>query len=97
MDANWTVETEVWSSGGPDLEHEVTGLDSGTQYDVQVRAVNGAGEGAWSATSVGTTRPGAPAIDSVTGVASGLHRRVERARHGRRRGGFVLRLAVHQD
>ncbi len=72
MDANWTVETEVWSSGGPDLEHEVTGLDSGTQYDVQVRAVNGAGEGAWSATSVGTTRPGAPAIDSLAGVASGL-------------------------
>ena len=72
MDANWTVETEVWSSGGPDLEHEVTGLDSGTQYDVQVRAVNGAGAGAWSATTVGTTRPGAPALGSVTGVASGL-------------------------
>ncbi len=72
MDANWTVETGVWSSGDPDLEYDLMGLDTGTQYDVQVRAVNDAGAGAWSATSVGTTRPGAPAIDSVTGIARGF-------------------------
>ena len=69
-DANWTVQTGVWGSG--DLTATVTGLDTGTRYDVQVRAVNGAGEGAWSATGVGTTRPGAPAIDGVTGVVGGL-------------------------
>ena len=70
VESNWTVEPGVWTSG--DLEYGLTGLDDGTRYDVQVRAVNGAGAGAWSATSVGTTRPGAPAIDSVTGVARGL-------------------------
>ena len=70
MDANWDVETGVWSFG--DLEGELTGLDTGTQYDVQVRAVNDAGAGAWSGTRVGRTRPGAPAIDSVTGVEKGL-------------------------
>ena len=72
VEANWTVEVGVWSSGDSGLEYDVAGLETGTQYDVQVRAVNAAGEGAWSATSVGTTRPGAPAIDSVTGLARGL-------------------------
>ena len=72
VEANWTPETGVWSSGDPDLESDVTGLDTGTRYDVEVRAVNDAGEGDWSATSIGTTRPGAPAIDSVTGIARGL-------------------------
>ena len=72
VEANWTPETGVWSSGDPDLESDVTGLDTGTRYDVEVRAVNDAGEGDWSATSIGTTRPGAPAIDSVTGIARGF-------------------------
>ena len=70
IEADWTVEPGVWTSG--DLEYDLTGLDDGTRYDVQVRAVNGAGAGVWSAAGVGTTRPGAPAIDSVTGVARGL-------------------------
>ncbi len=71
-DANWTVQAGVWSAG--DLTATVTGLETGTRYDVQVRAVNGVGEGAgpWSATRVGTTRPGAPAVDAVTGVVGGL-------------------------
>ena len=69
-DVNWTVEAGVWGSG--DLTATVAGLDSGTQYDVQVRAVNGAGAGAWSAAGVGTTRPGAPAIDGVTADVGGL-------------------------
>ena len=69
-DANWTVETGVGSPG--DMTVTVTGLDTGTQYDVQVRAVNGAGGGAWSATVTGATRPGAPSIDTVTGVVRGL-------------------------
>ena len=36
IDTNWTVETGVWSAG--DLAATVTGLATGTQYDVQVRA-----------------------------------------------------------
>ena len=70
VEANWTVKSPAWTSG--DLEYDLTGLDDGTRYDVQVRAVNGAGEGAWSATRVGATRPGAPAIDPVSGRARGL-------------------------
>ena len=70
VEANWTLDPGVWTSG--DFEYDLTGLDDGTRYDVQVRAVNGAGEGAWSASSVGTTRPGAPAIDSLAGVVRGL-------------------------
>ena len=69
-DTNWAVQPGVWSIGN--LTAPVTGLDTGTRYDVEVRAVNGAGAGAWSATSVGTTRPGAPAVDAVTGVVGGL-------------------------
>ncbi len=70
VENNWTVETGAWSSR--DLAAIIAGLETGTQYDVQARAVNGAGAGAWSATSVGTTRPGAAAVDAVTGVVGGL-------------------------
>ena len=53
VDANWTPLDDVWSGAG-DLRHTVTGLDNGVQYDVQVRAVNSRGDGAWSATETGT-------------------------------------------
>ena len=49
-DANWTVLEDVWTTGTGSLEHTLTGLTDGTQYDVQVRAVNSGGDGAWSAT-----------------------------------------------
>ena len=40
IDSNWTVVENVWTStGGGDLEHDITGLTGGTQYDVQVRAI----------------------------------------------------------
>ncbi len=65
--ANWTVLDGVWAAGA--LHHVLTGLENGTQYDLQVRAVNAAGEGPWSATTARRPRtvPGAPTIDSVTG------------------------------
>ena len=66
-DANWTVVQDAWTGAGG-LSYEVTGLSTGTQYDVQVRAVNSAGDGPWSATFAGTTTivpPGAP-----TGLAA---------------------------
>ena len=53
VDANWTPLDDVWSGAG-ELRHTVTGLDNGVQYDVQVRAVNAQGDGAWSATETGT-------------------------------------------
>ena len=66
-DANWTVEESVWTSGSGSLNYQITGLANGTQYDVQVRTVNAAGHGFWSAIATGTPRttPGSPVIDSL--------------------------------
>ena len=64
-DDNWTVElVNVY----PVLEYFITEQENGISYDVQVRAVNDAGDGSWSATIVGTpsTKPGGPTIDSIT-------------------------------
>ena len=63
VDANWTVEDNAWTSGA--LQYAITGLINGTQYDVQVRAVNSNGDGIWSATEVGTPALPAPNKDSV--------------------------------
>ena len=61
-DGNWTVVDDAWTSAGGALEYTVSGLTTDVQYDVQVRAVNAAGDGLWSATGTGTPRtpPGAP-------------------------------------
>ena len=64
-DANWKVEqVDVY----PVLESFITKLENGESYDVQVRAVNDAGDGSWSGTTVGTpsTKPGGPTVDSIT-------------------------------
>ena len=53
VDANWTVLEDVWMSGRS-LEYTITGLTTGSTYDVQVRAKNEEGVGPWSATVVGT-------------------------------------------
>ena len=55
VDANWTVVDNAWTTGSTPLEYTITGLTDGTQYDVQVRAVNSAGDGPWSATATGRT------------------------------------------
>ena len=55
VDANWTVEEDAWKEGGGSLADAVTGLTNGTEYDVQVRAVDvGDVDGAWSATTGAT-------------------------------------------
>ena len=63
-DAEWTVVQDVWTTGSGTLSYELTGLTDGTPYDVQVGAINDAGEGPWSATATGTseteTQAGAP-------------------------------------
>ena len=66
----------VWTGSGS-LTHTLAGLTGGTRYDVQVRAVNAAGEGPWSATVTGTTAspvspPGAPR--NLTATANGQTR-----------------------
>ena len=62
-DSKWTVVDDAWTSGT--LEYTISMLTNGTQYDVQVRAVNSNGDGAWSGTEVGTPALPAPTISSV--------------------------------
>ena len=64
-DANWTVVEDVWAAGSGSLQYTLSGLTGGTQYDVQVRAVNAAGDGAWSATVTGTTTSAVTGGDSL--------------------------------
>ena len=56
VDSNWTVADDVWTTGGGTLRYTLTGLTGGTQYDLQVRAVNAVGDGPWSATATGTPK-----------------------------------------
>ena len=53
VNANWTIVEGVWKTDGGNLSYELTGLSGGSQYDVQVRAVNDAGPGPWSNTLTG--------------------------------------------
>ena len=68
-DDKWTVEDDVWSTGAGALASTLTGLTNGTRYDVQARAVNAIGNGAWSATVSGkaATVPTAPYLWSAVG------------------------------
>ena len=61
-DDQWTVVDDAWTPASSTPEYTVSGLTTDVQYDVQVRAVNAAGDGLWSATGTGTPRtpPGAP-------------------------------------
>ena len=55
MESNWTVGDNAWTSG--DLRYVISNLANATEYDVQVRAVNSAGDGEWSDTETGTPLP----------------------------------------
>ena len=52
VDSNWTVRDNAWRSG--DLGYVIGSLTNAVEYDVQVRAVNSAGDGEWSGTETGT-------------------------------------------
>ena len=71
VESNWTLVEEVWATGGGTLRYTLTGLTGGTQYGLQVRAVNSGGDGPWSATDAATpgstvTTPGASTVGAVT-------------------------------
>ena len=57
----------MWTTGSGPLQYVLIGLGGGTEYDVQVRAVNAAGPGSWSATGTETTDP-----PVVPGAPTGL-------------------------
>ena len=68
-DANWTVKGDVWTTGSGPLQYSLTRLTGGTQYDVQVRAINAAGESEWSPTVTETTAP-PTAPEAPTGLTA---------------------------
>ena len=68
-DANWTVEDDAWTSGT--LTYTIAALTESTQYDVQVRAVNTNGDGAWSATTTGTTSDHGDTTATATSLTLG--------------------------
>ena len=53
-DGQWTEEEDAWATNGGHRRYGLDGLTNDTEYDVQVRAVNAEGDGAWSATVTGT-------------------------------------------
>ena len=68
VDSNWTVVKNIWTdSAGGSPQYTITDLSAGTQYEVQLRAVDRSGEPvAWSASVTGT--PTTPSV-CVTGGA----------------------------
>ena len=64
-----TIRSAVWTSG--DLTATITDLEVGTQYSVQVRAVNAAGNGPWSAWKAGTTALSADAAELTSLALTG--------------------------
>ena len=87
VEVNWTVVEDVWTIGFTPLEYVLTGLTAGMQYDVQLRAVNVAGTGPWSATATATpstwgairylsqtyVEPGGEVVVTITATGYGLY------------------------
>ena len=72
VDANWTVEVDAWEKGGGSLAYAVIGLTNGTEYDVQVRAVDENNvDGAWSATTSATPADHGNTRSAATSVTAG--------------------------
>ena len=72
VDTNWTVVENVptYSTGG-NLQYTITGLSAGTQYEVQLRAVNRNGKPvAWSASVTGT--PTTPSVCVIGGAVTAV-------------------------
>ena len=69
VESNWTVEQDAWTPGSGSLQYSLIGLTGGTQYDMQVRAVNAVGDGPWSATVTGTPATATTSSACATGGA----------------------------
>ena len=72
-DDNWTVvDPPAWTStAGGALEYTIPSLSDDVAYDIQVRAVNDQGDGAWSYTATGTPSGDAPYFPGRTPTPPG--------------------------
>ena len=62
----WTLVETIWSTGT--LEYELTGLTKDVRYDLQVRAVNAIGDGAWTDTTLQATNDHPNSKDGATPI-----------------------------
>ena len=69
-DANWTVVDNAVASGSGSLSYTISSLTNETSYDVQVRAVRGSVDGAWSETVAGAPTAGSAAVPTMDTVRS---------------------------
>ena len=65
----YSVNSGAWSSVGTALTVNLSGLTPVTAYTVQVRAVNGSGDGAATSASF-TTLPGTPGVPGFTSITA---------------------------
>ena len=62
---DWTLVEDVWTTGSGDLTHQISNLAPATEYNIQVRGLNGA-TGPWSASASATpTANDAPQFPST--------------------------------
>ena len=62
---DWTLVEDVWTTGSGDLTHQISNLTPATEYNIQVRGLNGA-TGPWSPTASATpTANAAPQFPST--------------------------------
>ena len=59
-DARWTTHMDITT-----VTYEITSLEAGVYYDIEVRAHNDGGSGIWSNTGKGNTSPVAPATSAA--------------------------------
>ena len=64
-DLRWTTRTDITTD-----TYEITGLEAGVYYDIQVRAHNDLGAGSWSITVQGSTSPVAPETLAAPNVSA---------------------------
>ena len=53
-DSNWDVTDDIWTTVDVELRYALRNLANGTEYDVQVCAVDSFGDGEWSETTKAT-------------------------------------------
>ena len=64
-DLRWTTRTDIATD-----TYEITGLEAGVYYDIQVRAHNDLGAGSWTITVQGSTSPIAPETLAAPNVSA---------------------------
>ena len=73
MDGGWVTVQDAWVTGGGSLAYTILAadLEAGESYDIQIRAANAVGDGAWSPSRTQTTDVNAPSAPDITALTPG--------------------------